>query len=335
MSSWRRTAAPAAVLVGVVIAGGCSSGLGAAGKGGGSTNHAPPENTAAPVDALTDPTHPGLQACTAGLSQDDVANALEITSDFELSCHELIVCGGLATSLGSAVVNILINAALGGGGAQLTYKGNGVYETGSAGAGTLMDVTTTLGFDTSFGKKGDVINFNLLDLATYFTGAKVTATATVGTSGSSYSIGVTFTGLGPGVEFLGLGATPASPLTVDSDKISASLGQIQIQTHIHQGDMQGHSLFTYDVKGPPQPLGSALSGDAMPFQLSGVMGGRADTGQSLTITKWQINYLDTGSSGYMMGTIAFSISGGKYPYSATFTYPNRKAPDVSLACGGM
>ena len=29
----------------------------------------------------------------------------------------------------------------------------------------------------------------------------------------------------------------------------------------------------------------------------------------------------------------FGVSGGKLPYTATFHYPNRKEPDVSLACG--
>jgi hypothetical protein len=241
------------------------------------------------------------------------------------------------TSLGSAVVNILLNAAIGGGGASLVYKGNGVYESGNpadSGTGTVMDVTTMLGADTSFGKAGDVINFNLLDIGTYFTGVKVTASASISTNGTAtQNLSVEFTGLGPGVELLGLGKTPASPLQISSDKISAALGQIQIKTHVHQADQQGHALFNYDIDGPQQSLGSALSGDAVPFNLVGLTGGRADTMQAVTIKTWQINYLDTGHNGYTNGTIAFAVSGGKLPYTATFHYPNRKAPDVSLACG--
>jgi hypothetical protein len=303
---------------------GCSSLAGGA-SGSASTNHAPPENTTPPVDALTDPSHPGLAACASSVS----------SSDFKESCHELIVCGGLVTSLGSAVVNILLNAALGGGGASLTYKGNGVYETGNAGGmGTTMDVTTMLGTDTSFGKKGDIINFNLLDIATYFTGVKVTASASLNTSGvSTYSLGVTFTGVGPGVELLGLGAMPSNPLTVSSDKIVAALGQIQVKAVVHQADTQGHSTFNYDINGRTQTLASAMSGDAVPFDLTGVMGGRADLMQTIAIKKWQINYLDTGHSGFMNGTIQFAVVGGKLPYTVTFDYPNRKEPDVSLACG--
>jgi hypothetical protein len=65
-----------------------------------------------------------------------------------------------------------------------------------------------------------------------------------------------------------------------------------------------------------------------------VTGSRADTMQTLTITKWEINYLDTGSTGYMDGTIGFAVKGGKLGYSTTFVYPRRKEPDVTLACGG-
>ena len=70
----------------------------------------------------------------------------------------------------------------------------------------------------------------------------------------------------------------------------------------------------------------------MPFSLDGLTGGRADLGQTLKVTQWQIGYLDTGHNGYMNGTIGFSITGGPLPYTATFHYPNRKTPDVTLAC---
>jgi len=319
----------------LALAIGCSGGLG--GGASGSTNHAPQENTSPPVDALTDPTHPGLSACASSVSSTDLEDSLQVAKDFKESCHELVVCGGLVTSLGSAIVNILLNAALGGGGASLTYKGQGVYVTGAGqtgGMGTVMEITTLLGADTSFGKAGDPIAFDLTDITTYFTGVKVTAQATLSTSGTAtYSLGVAFTGVGPGVELLGLGKTPSSPLTVSSDKIAAALGQIQIKTHIHQADMQNKSLFTYDVVGPQQSLASALSGDAVPFQLMGVTGGRADAMQTIDVKTWQINYLDTGHNGFMNGTIGFAVKGGKLPYTVTFHYPNRKTPDVALACG--
>ena len=62
-------------------------------------------------------------------------------------------------------------------------------------------------------------------------------------------------------------------------------------------------------------------------------GSNATTGQSLAITQWKIDYLDTGHSGYMDGTIAFDIKSGKMPYHVTMNYPRRKEPDITLACG--
>ncbi len=323
---------PAAIAAIVVGLGACSSaGLG----GSASTNHAPAENTAAPVDALASPAHPGLEACQGNVSPNDLADALEIASDFRESCHELIVCGGLATSLGGAIVNILLDAALGGSSVNVRYLGKGTYAFGSGtdgGSGVAMEMVTRLGADTSFGKVGDIIDMNLLDIATYFSGAKVTASAKFGTSGASYGLGITFAGTGSGLELLGLGATPTSPLSVDSETVRAALGKILVETHIKQNDKQGHAVFSYDVAGAAQPLGSMLGGDAVPFTLTGLTGGRADLGQTMTVSQWQIDYLDTGHSGFMNGVLGFKITGGKLPFSAKFTYPNRKTPDVSLSC---
>jgi hypothetical protein len=81
---------------------GCSSALG--GGASANANHAPPENTATPVDALTDPNHPGLEACKGSVSSAELEDSLEVASDFKESLHELVVCGGLVTSLGSAVI---------------------------------------------------------------------------------------------------------------------------------------------------------------------------------------------------------------------------------------
>jgi hypothetical protein len=162
---------------------------------------------------------------------------------------------------------------------------------------------------------------------------KDNATSYIYTSGETkQSLTIEFTGTGPGFELLGLGASPKSPLTIDADAIAASLGKIEVATEIHVDDKKGDSVFTYDVTTAAQPMSAALAGDPVDFSLTGLSGTHLD--QSLTITKFVIGYLDTGSTGFMNGTIAFAIKGGKLPYSATFTYPNRKTPDVALACGG-
>lgn len=326
--------APSLAFFGLVCLAGCSSALNGNASGSASTNHAPPENTAPAVDALDDPTHPGISACATG----DVDATLQMAKDYRESTHELVVCGGLATSWGSAIVNILLDAAIGGNSVNFTWDGaTNTYVTGAGATGspgTVMKVTAMLGADTSFGKKGDVIKWNLLDLSTYFQQVTVTAKASISTSGtSSTSLTATYMGAGPGVEILGLGQTPANPLVIDADKISANIGQILVKTSIHVDDQQGDSSFGYDVDVPTQTLSSALAGDPVGFTLNGTpTGTNMKTGQTLAITQWQINYLDTGHSGYMNGTIGFTIKGGAFPYGVTMHYPDRKAPDVSLAC---
>jgi hypothetical protein len=300
------------------------------------TNHAPPENAASPVDALDDPTHPGLEACKGNVSPNDLEDALEIGRDFRESCHELVACGALASSFGTAVIEVLLYAAIGGTAPNVQYLGDGTYRFGSgggdAGAGLSMDVTLRLPSDTSFGKSGDLIKFNLLDLSSYFTGAKVTASAKIGTSGTSYSLGVTYTGKGPAFELLETAAAETGNLSIDSAAVERALGKLVMSYSIAQSDKQGHALFTYDVKSEPQAIESMLAGDPQKLSLTNITGGRQDLGQTLSLQSFATNYLETGHAGYLDGTIAWSIAGGKLPFAGSFHYPSRKTPDVTLSC---
>src|SRR5436305_802119 len=103
---------------------GCSAMNNSGGSGG---SNAPPENTSAPTDALSDPAHPGLDACKANVDSNLLENSLEIASDFKESCHELVVCGGLSASLSTALISVIINAAAGGGASPsgFTFDGKG------------------------------------------------------------------------------------------------------------------------------------------------------------------------------------------------------------------
>jgi hypothetical protein len=311
------------------IAVGCS-GLG---KGGGSGN-APPANTAPAKDALEDPNHPGLEACKGSISASGLDNALEIAGGFKQSCHELIVCGGLSASFSTAVVGVVVNAATGGGSNAFTFDASGTYTTKPSDAtGTSMDLSLYLAADTSFGKAGDLIKFNLLSIESYFLGAEVEAKASVDMTGkTTTNLSITFESKGPAFELLGLGDLQ-SPIKIESQKIAAALGKIQMSAKVHVDDKQGHSTFRYELESPKVSLGGLLGGEPLPMTLTTVTGSRADTGQSLDVTKWEIRYLDTSAGGYLDGTIAFKIGGGGFPYGVTFEYPRRKDPDVSLRCG--
>lgn len=310
--------------------------------GGGSTatNNAPPANTAAAKDALDDPAHPGIEACTANVGSTAKEDALEIASDFKQSCHELVVCGGLAAQMSAGVTTLVLNAALGAvsGSGGFVFDGKGTYHTNTSGSGTGMDVTLLLPKDTSFGKKGDVITFDLLKLETYFKGSpKLSAKASLDTTGkATYQIEATFGEPGPGYELLGLDAASGSgggTISFDSAKIQAAIGAILIRAKTHVDDKQGHATFVYDLESKGDlTLGQFSSGTPLDMSLVSVRGERPDTKQTLSITKWEVRYLDTSGSGYLDGTIAFDVKGGAYAYGATFEYPRRKEPDVTLVC---
>jgi len=324
--AWLRSAIGTAVVLGFVAAVACKA----------QTKSGPPENTSKPIDALDMPNHPGIETCRGSISSGEIESNLEIARDFRDSCHEMVVCGGINASLSVALVTIMINAAAGkkadeGG---MVFDGKGTWATPPTKVpGSTMDVKFHLGFDTSFGKTNDLVTFNVLDLSTYFTGAIIKATATVNTKGeATSSLTMEFTGLGPGIELLGLGPKPASPIKIDANEISAALGKLQLAAKIHINDKQGNALFRYELETPLTPLSAITAGDPTKMKLLDISGERADVGQKLTVTAFDIEYRNIGS-GYLDGDIGFDITGGKYfPYSAIFHYPRRSAPDVSLSC---
>ncbi|MCC6998969.1 MAG: hypothetical protein IT370_30430 [Deltaproteobacteria bacterium] len=285
----------------------------------------PPANVAVVVDGTLEVGHPPLAACAKG----DVSSELAIVSDFRDSCHEMIICGGLVNSFSGAAVMCLINAALGRktGVDNLTYKGNGMYQ-----AGDVMTMTLHLGADTSFGKSGDIIPFDVLDLGTYFKSARISASASFSLGGrGATSYQIDFTEPGPGVELLGLGANPPHPLPkVDFQAMATAFGNtVHAAQSITVHDEKGASRIDYSLSAPPQPLGALFGHAPLPMQLVNVAATRG--AQTITVTNWAMQY-QPGSSGTLDGSITFEVRGGAFPYRAVFNYPHRKEPDITLSC---
>lgn len=290
----------------------------------------PPENKTPAVDALEDPKHPGLEACRGSISAGDLESNLEIARATKESYHEMVVCGGLNASISITLIQIMISSAAGkstspGG---FTFDGKGLWS-----AGTQMDVTFHLGFDTKFGKTGDLITYDLFKLDTYFTGATIKATASVNTKGeATTSLTMAFTGLGPGIELLGLGPEPKSPVVIDAAKIAESLGKITLFSKVHIDDKKANSHIKYELETVPMSLGAITAGEPTVMKLLNVSGERPDVGQKMTVTTFGIDYRDIGA-GYLDGRIEVDMTGGPFfPYSVTYTYPRRNAPDVALSC---
>jgi hypothetical protein len=324
-----------ALLCFIPLAAACSSGLGGIGSGSSSgSSGGTVENTAPAKDALADPKHPGLEACARG----DVDDNLEIAVSFRESCHEMVVCGGMASSLSGAIISLMLDQALGKASARggLTFDGKGTWTSGGSletvQEGTAMELRFYLGRDTSFGKKGELITFDLMDIGSYFTGASIAAEASIDLTGkTAYGMTFEFTGKKAGAELLGLGDAQTG-VKVDFDAIARAIGEVSVEAKIRQADKKGHSTIRYDLKSPRVPLSQINNEGDLPFELVGLTGSRPDTSQEIKITKFDVRYRNTGK-GILDGTIGFDVTGGAgFSYNATFEYPRRNAPDVSLLC---
>jgi hypothetical protein len=285
-----------------------------------------PENTAPPVNALSAPSHPGIEACVSG----DVEAELQIARDFEDSCHEMVICGGLSAAFTITLVEVLVNAASGNSTdpAGFVYVGQGRYA-----AGTRMELTLKLAKDTSFGKAGDVIDFDLFNVANYFTTATVEASASVSTSGQAKtSLSIEFEGTGKAFELLGIEPGADGSIQTDLATISANLGQsILVETRILMNDDRESSTISYQLESPATLLASFLESGPMNMDLVNVSGSTT-TGQTISVKNWAMQYKASSASGTLDGSIDFEVRGGAFDYVAKFTYPHRKTPDVALGC---
>lgn len=286
----------------------------------------PPANNAPPVDDLRNP-----GAKLGGCARGDVAGTLAIVNDFRDSCHEMIVCGGLSNQFGVSSVSVLLSAALGKNLSlpAITYKGNGQYAVGN-----VMVMTLVLGQDTSFGRTGDVIPFNVLDLSSYFVKASIKASASIdiGSGEARTSLVATFEAVGPGVELLGLGPNPESGVAIDFHAVARALGtSIQVANVITVDDTKGESHIAYRLKSAAMRFGELLGHAPQRMELVDVSATRGT--QTIEVTNWGMQF-QPGSSGTLDGTIDMLVRGGDFDYAVHFNYPHRKEPDVTLSCAG-
>jgi hypothetical protein len=284
----------------------------------------PPPNNAPPVDDLRDPA-PKLRGCARG----DVSAELAIVNDFRDSCHEMIICGGLNNQFGVSIVGVLLSAALGKkiSVGKIEYKGNGTYVVGD-----VMVMTLVLGRDTSWGKRGDVIPFNVLDVSSYFVKASLKAEAyvDVGTGEARTRLAASFESAGPGIELLGLGDGVESGVSFDFHEVARTLaGGIEVSNVITVDDKKGDSHIAYKLQNPGMSFGELLGHAPQKMNLVDVSATRGK--QNIEVTNWGMQF-QPGSSGTLDGSIDFVVRGGAFDYVVRFNYPHRKDPDISLRC---
>lgn len=258
-----------------------------------------------------------LAACRGGTNDNAFDDALEVSGGLEKSCHELVVCGGITFRLVSAIIATFTDGA----------KDDTKFEAGAYASGATMRITLRLPRDTSFGKKGEPIPYDLRDLGSFFVNGKLAVDL------ASQKVRVSFTALGPAFELLGLGrpAEGANSVVLDYAAMKGALGGITLDAKVHVDDKQGHSTFVYDMTTTPTTLGAVADGKALAFTLDDMRGERRDLGQTLVRETFDVSYVG-GQVGALDGTIAFAVKGGPMPYKVSMFYPSANAPKVTFSC---
>ena len=287
-------------------------------------------NTDPAVDALEDPAHPGLEACTAGLDPATVDLHLDLAAAYRDSLAEMVTCGQLAQGFTGNLVLVLVNAASGSDShpSGFTYEGDGIYS-----AGAQMQVAVHLAEDTSFGNAGDRITWDLFEPSNWFTELTVRASASVDLSGETRTeLEIDFGGTAPGAELLGVNAGESGTIELDTDQIRELLGNLELRSFIRIEEDRIGTQIVWEVDTPAGKVGDLFSNDAeLRTQLIDASGTHPETGQAMVLGEWAIGYT-TGHGGTTDGTVTFDVLGGEFDYGVTMTYPHRRTADVALHC---
>jgi hypothetical protein len=259
----------------------------------------------------------------------DVDAQLQIAAAFRDSISEIVTCGQLAQGFTGNLILVLVSAAAGGDAhpSGFTYEGDGVYN-----AGDVMDISVHRAEDTSFGRAGERITWDLFDPANWFTDFTVVASASVDLEGNTtQSLEIEYGGTAPGAELLGV-AAGSGRLTIDTDEIGARLSDLQLRSVIRVEEEREEIGVVWQLESPAGRVGNLLSNRSMlPTELVDVSALNGATGQTLVLGEWAISYT-TGHGGTTDGTVTFDVTGGAFGYGVDFTYPHRREPDVALHC---
>jgi len=254
-----------------------------------------------------------VEECAGKADIDDVT---AIAYDFEVSAHEMVVCGSLT--------NLLIDKAIQSVGnligdpvsiPEAFSEANGVYTT--TGSDATMDITLLDG--------STALTANLFDADSWLVNAVPTDVGD--------DVEIAFDSAGPLAHLLGKGAQPTSPLVLTQDDLEAiALTLASLKADLLIGvddDSSDRSVITYIIDNPPKRL-DALS-LAIDMEQLEVEGGREDLGQSIETRTWDITYIDETNA--LDGVIELEIAGGPFDFEAVYTYlPTDSDPVIAVAC---
>jgi hypothetical protein len=272
-----------------------------------------------------------FDACAGTLSDGEIQARLDIYAELQASLSGALAASGSFASSAPSVTGLIEAMVTGSAGLPggYTYDGAGVISASPA-PQVRLEVRYYLGADTSFGKAGDLITFNVFDPASYFEGLGVKTNIKVSASGVSSELQFTFTKLGPGAELLGLGAATPSPFPVDIGALTSGLGKLAVGGDIIVARQSGPSRVSFRIQLKPTGVG-AVGGATAPFVIEGFAAGRTDLGQTLLLDAQELSLVS--GSGALDGQIELSSSSAaNFSFKMLLSYPSSPLPDIAFGC---
>jgi len=276
-----------------------------------------------------------VTACAGSASQGDIDKNLEMVSFLEDDYHEMVVCGGLAQGFSYTLSEFF--ARLGCGDATypsgLSYAGSGLYQ-----AGTIMTIQAKLKKDTSFGKAGDDMPFDLFDTASYWKSSTMKAEIVADVSwstdqgfGAHLKGSIEFTKIeepSKNLEIWGI-PTDGTSVTKQQEELAARIAEyVEFIVDIQMESSQGTK---YRVTSPPLSVGDMYNGKELDLPVTFISAKNDALMQNASLADWGMKFLPT-SAGDMDGTITMSVQGGVFPYFVRYSYPKRSTPDILVSC---
>lgn len=277
-----------------------------------------------------------VAACAGGASQADIDKNVHLAADIESALSETNGCGAVAHGFSVLISEYFARIACGKittPGSGLVYAGSGLYTSG-----TVMQVQARLAKDTSFGKAGDELPFDVFDSGSYWgsvtISANLSADLTWDSTGKfgqhikgSYEITIEDP-KPPGLELWGI-VPDNKPIKKEQQELAAAIADhVVFEVNIKPMPVNGVSFW---LTSSPLSIGDPYNGKTLPLSLTSVEMTDPMATQTVSSMSWDISY-NPAYEGLMQGSTVIAVKGGLFPYFVKLDYPNRATPDVTVSC---
>lgn len=272
-----------------------------------------------------------IDACAKG----NIAAQLAMVDKLNTEFHEMPTCGALANFYVFAAVELLVNLSTDKptSPSGFSFQGSGLYL-----AGGVMGLQARLGRDTSFGKAGDDVPFDLFDTTEYFESIELDANVKVGVSldtgggvESHASGSITVKSIkNPGSALELFGIDPTKPgATYDVQDLAEAMGKsVTFGIEIKQGEVVNLHGVAYTLTVPPENLLDIYNGGPLQFEVTSIEA--VDEKQTASLETWDIDYV-AGHGGYLDGTIVMRVD-GDFTYYVKYEYLKQFEPNIYITC---